>query len=383
MRIQPHRRVAARSTADLHLSPTQGGLVSGIFFWGYVISLLSAGWLAPRFGPKRLIFMILLVWGFFAMATGFVTSFYTLLVMRFVLGVAEGPAWPCLVLLLSQWFVQHERARAFGFWQCSMPIAAVLSGPISGLVLTYANWHMMFVLEGLPAWIFAIVWWRVIPDSVDSATWLAPSERQALQEELVQESSASGPTAGLWKLLAQPMVWMFVFIETSATMLTYAFTLWLPTVLKEASNASIASVGLLSAVPYIAGAVGMLLIARSSDRSGDRRIHIAVPLIVISVLLFIGSRMDPHMISVQMMIFTVIGLCLFMNYPIIAALIMETFPRPLAIPAVAFAGCLSNLFGGFGGPVVVGWLKGVSGDFSLAFVLLAGIGVLGGLPSTD
>ncbi|HEY1611220.1 MAG TPA: MFS transporter, partial [Paraburkholderia sp.] len=176
-------------TKDLGLSPSQAGLVAGIFFWGYLISFLAAGRLAPRLGAKRLIFYSLIGWGAFAMLAGFAHNLVELAAMRFMLGLCEGPVWTSLSLLLSQWFLRRERGRAFGLWNLSLPFGALLSGPVSGLVLTYTSWHVMLMIEGLPAWIWAAVWWRTIPASVDAAAWLEPGDRAHLARQLDAEQA--------------------------------------------------------------------------------------------------------------------------------------------------------------------------------------------------
>ena len=368
---------------DLGLSPSQAGLAAGIFFWGYLISFLAAGWFVPRLGAKRTILTCLLVWGLIAMSTGFATDFRALLVMRFLLGLAEGPVWTSVALLLSQWFLRTERGRAFGFWNLSIPFGALLSGPISGLILTYASWHTMFVLEGLPAWIWALVWWRAIPADLDAASsWLPATERQRLESGLAAEQAvfAASHTPTDWRGgLRQPAVWLLVGAFSLANMVAYGFGLWLPTAIKTASALNIGSVGMLNAMPYVASILGVVLITRSSDHRKERRFHAGIPMILIGVLLFVGSHVGPHLVILQMVIFTLIGFFMFMTLPLISTLITELFPRNLAIFVIAFTGGIGNLFGGFVGPFLVGLLNQMTGDFSLAFSLLGAFGLVGGL----
>jgi sugar phosphate permease len=367
---------------DLNLSPSQAGLTAGIFFWGYLISFLAAGWFVPRLGAKRTILICLLVWGAFAMGTGLAGSFHELLVLRFLLGLAEGPVWTSVALLLSQWFLRAERGRAFGFWNLSIPFGALLSGPISGLVLTYASWHTMFVIEGLPAWIWAFIWWRAVPAKLAAASWLSAAERQRLESGLAEEQAvfAAAHMPSSWRDgLRQPAVWLLVGAFSLANMVAYGFGLWLPTAIKTASALNIGSVGVLNALPYLTSIFGVVLITRSSDRMKERRFHAGIPMIIIGVLLFIGSHTGSHLVVLQMIIFTLIGFFMFMTLPLISTLITEIFPRELAIPVIAFTGGIGNLFGGFVGPFLVGWLNQLTGDFSLAFSLLGAFGLVGGV----
>ena len=369
-------------TKDLGLSPSQDGLVGGIFFWGYLVSFLAAGRLAPRFGAKRLIFYSLIGWGAFAMLAGFAQNLVELAAMRFMLGLCEGPVWTSLTLLLSQWFLRRERGRAFGLWNLSLPFGALLSGPISGLVLTYANWHVMLMIEGLPAWIWAAVWWRTIPASVDSAAWLKPADRTQLARQLAAEQTefAALRAAADWRgMFRQPAVWLLLVAFSLNNMVNYGFTLWLPTALKSVSSADIGHIGLLSALPYLASIAGIVLVSYSSDRFQERRFHAGMPLLIVGALLWAGSQAGAHSVAVEVAAFTAIGFFMFMTLPLISALTTDILPREWAIPAIAFTGGIGNLFGGFVGPVMIGWLRQVHGDFSLAFAVLGVLGAVGGL----
>ena len=262
--------------ADLHLNPAQKGFVGGIFFWGYLPGFLVGGWLALRLGPKRVILTCLLGWGFFSMATGFSRSLTDLAVLRFLLGLFEGPLWTSIALLLSQWFLKAERGRAFGIWNLSIPLGAALSGPLSGLVLQYADWHWMFLSGGLPAWIWAMVWWAVIPKTVDDAKWLPSGERQRLEAGIAAEHAElqAAKASPDWRsIFRNPAVWLLLGATCFNNTMFYGFGLWLPTMIKNASALNIGSVGVLNALPYVASAIGLVVCTQSSDRWRERRFH--------------------------------------------------------------------------------------------------------------
>jgi sugar phosphate permease len=367
---------------DLGLSPTEAGFIGGIFFWGYLVSFLAGGWLAERFGAKRVTLVCLIGWGFFAVAGGFTTSFYQLAATRVLLGLAEGPIWSSVSAILSQWFVKSERGRAFGIWNIAIPIGALLAGPLSGFVLSYSTWHMMLVIEGLPAWIWAFVWWRSIPDSPQTATWLDGDERRALLDGLAAEQAEFDALMGHvdWKgMIVHPGVWLLLVAKTFNNMVEYGFTLWLPTAIKDASSLPIGFVGVLSALPYLASAIGIAAVGLSSDRMRERRLHGAIPLMVLAVLLFASAHLGSQSFAVLMLFFTLSGFFLFMTLPLITVMYTAILPRTQAIAAIAFSGGIANLFGGFFGPMMVGWLKSITGDFSLAFSVLAIFGLIGGL----
>ena len=366
---------------DLGMSPTQAGLAGGIFFWGYLITFLAAGWLAPRFGPKRVVMASLIAWGACAMLTGLVRDSQELLIVRFMLGAAEGPVWTSTAMLLAQWFLKPERARAFGLWNVCIPAGALLAGPISGMVLAHSDWRVMFVAEGLPAWIWAIGWWIAIPSSPDQASWMSPAERGKLQTALASEQAEIGEQRhdGLAAVLLHPVVWALTLGFSLINMVSYGFTLWLPSALKAASTLGIADIGWLSALPYLTAIPGLLWITRSSDRRRERRMHAGLPMMAIGLLLLAGVHLGANSVWVQMAVFTVMGFFLYMYLPVIFTFATEILPQRTAIPAVAFIGGVGNLFGGFVGPTMVGWIRESTGSFPLAFTVLGVGGIIGGV----
>ncbi|SUS06574.1 Sugar phosphate permease [uncultured Defluviicoccus sp.] len=365
---------------DLGITPSEAGLAGGIFFWGYTATFLAAGWLAPRFGARRMVLFSLIAWGAFAMLTGLVRNLQELIVVRFLLGAAEGPVWTSTSMLLAQWFLKSERARAFGLWNLCIPIGAMAAGPVSGLILAHWDWRTMLVVEGLPAWIWAIVWWRVIPNRMEDAAWLPEQERTQIATALAEEQSSLGTVeTGSWHAaLRHRVVWLLLGGFSLINMLNYGFTLWLPSAIQSVSSLGIASVGLLSAMPYVAGIAGLLVITRSSDRRQERRLHTGLPMILIGLLLLIGVTLMKHSVVGQMATFTLMGFFFYMYLPLIFTLLTEVLPRHVAIPGISFVGGIGNLFGGFLGPAMVGWLNGITADFVLAFILLAAGGMIGG-----
>jgi sugar phosphate permease len=366
--------------AELHLSPSMQGFAGGIFFWGYLPSFLGGGWLALRFGARRVVLASLLTWGLFSMSTGLVHSFYQLVALRFLLGLAEGPLWTALLLLLSQWFLRSVRGRAIGLWNLSMPFGALLSGPLSGLVLQYSNWHWMFILGGLPAWLWAVVWWFNIPRDLDHARWMPAEERQALEAGLAAEKQAFAAThvSPDWRaMLRQPTVWLLLGATCFNNMIFYGFSLWLPSVIKAATSLNIVSIGLVNAVPYVAAGIGLVWCTRSSDRHKERRLHAGLPMIVGGILLFLGSQVDAGL--TKLIVFVLVGGTMYMTLPLISTLVTDLFPSRMAIPASAMIGSVGNLFGGFVGPQLIGSLKQITGNFTWAFSLIGVFGVVGGL----
>jgi sugar phosphate permease len=172
----------------------------------------------------------LIAWGICAMLTGFVRDANEFLLARLLLGAAEGPVSVSTAMLLSQWFLKLERARAFGLWNLCIPVGALLAGPTSGIILAHTDWRTMLVVEGLPAWIWAAGWWIIIPRSPDTAAWLGSEERERLRAGLAAEQAEHGQQQndGLSTVIRHPLVWAILGGFSLANMVTYGFTLWLP-----------------------------------------------------------------------------------------------------------------------------------------------------------
>jgi sugar phosphate permease len=366
---------------DLGLTPTQAGLAGGIFSWGYVLTFLAAGWLAPKLGARRLVGLCLCCWGAAALLTGFTHSFAELLAVRLLLGLAEGPVWTSASMLTAQFFTKAERGRAFALWTLAAPLGALIAGPVSGLLLAAHDWRFMLVAEGLPALLWAVIWYWRVPGSLDGAAWLAPTEREALSAALHQEQASLGKVEGsAWRsMLREPVVWYLVSGFALINLLVNGFTLWLPSAINSASSYGMLSVGLLSALPWIADMLGIFTISRSSDRHQERRLHAAIPMMIAGTLLLVAANVGAWSFVFQMLLFTLMGFFVHMFLPLLFAYTTELLPQKTAIPAIAFIGALGNLVGGFVGPFVVGLLTSMTHDFRLAFSFLAACGIVGGL----
>ncbi|MBU9363464.1 MFS transporter [Burkholderia multivorans] len=318
---------------DLGLTPAQAGLAGGIFSWGYVVTFVAAGWLAPRVGPRRLVGLCLLCWGSAALLTGTAHSFAQLIAVRLLLGVAEGPVWTSAAMLTAQFFVKTERGRAFALWTLAAPLGALVAGPVSGLLLAAHDWRFMLVVEGLPALVWALVWYWRVPGSLDSAKWLSGVEREQIVAALREEQASLGQVeGGAWRsMLAEPIVWFLVSGFSLINLLVNGFTLWLPSAIKSASSYGMLSIGLLSALPWVADMVGIFVISRSSDRYQERRLHAAIPMILAGCLLLVAANVGTWSFAFQIALFTLMGFFVHMFLPLIFTYTTEVLPQKTAV----------------------------------------------------
>ncbi len=181
---------------DLRMSATAIGGATSMFFWGYLILQIPTGRLAGAWSAKRVIFVQLLFWAGVSLTTAFVRTPEQLWWNRFALGLAEGGVLTCTIVLIRHWFTRAERARANSMFLLSLAIAPVISSPFSGLVLHYANWRAMFLIEALPGLVWGLVWLWAIADRPAQARWLPEAERDRLEAELAAEAADGAAARG-------------------------------------------------------------------------------------------------------------------------------------------------------------------------------------------
>lgn len=367
---------------DLGLTPVEAGWIGGAFAWGYAITQIGAGYLALRFHSRLLIGACLLLFGGAAILTGVAHTFHELLAIRFFLGLAEGPIYATTSMFLAKWFMKTERGRAFGIWNLAVPAGGFLAGPISGAILAHYDWRIMMIVEGLPAWIFCIVWFFTIPRNLESAKWLSAADREVIQRSLQAEQAAyqAPATDPWWTILSERAVWLLTLGFGLNGVLLYGTTLWLPTVMKSYGGLSEVMIGVYSGAPFVMSMFGIYYITSRSDKHGqERRMHAAVPTILTGLSMIAAAFVPVSFYPIQIALFMLAGFTLKMLTPLVAARVMEMLPTRKAVPAVAIVIGVGNLIGQFCGPLIVGYLKSISQDFTLSLAALGTSAVIGGV----
>ena len=364
---------------DLGIAATYSGLAAGIFFIGYLFLQIPGAIIAEKWGAKRFVTIALVVWAVVSMATGLVQNLTQLLVIRFLLGVVEGGVSPATMILLSKWFPIAERSRANAYWYLCIPFSAIVMSPLCGLILTYSDWRMMFFLEGLPPLIWAVVWWYFIDDDPATAKWLPESEREYLTRVLPAERAAiRKQTSTTREALSNPNLWVLVAVFFLIQIGFYGYGLWLPTLVRSVSGGSNITVGLLSALPWIAGMGGALLMARYADLTGKRQRCISIAMIGGACFLLLSvwfGQASPVLAIVAMI------LCMGLMYGYIGVFwaTPTTFLTGTALGAgIGTINSLGNL-GGFLGPFAVGYLIDQSHSFVAGILFLAAALIAAGL----
>ena len=353
---------------ELGLTASAIGFATSIFFWGYIILQIPAGRLAGVWSAKRVILLQLVLWCAVALSTAFVTTEMELIVNRFALGIAEGGVLTCTIVLIRAWFTRPERARANTMFLLSLAVAPVIANPLSGFILAHSTWRMMFAIEAAPAVLWGFVWWWAISDNPRGVAWLDPDEKATLIATLDAEALETGPPRGHWlATLWHPAVLLLALYNFMALMAEWGVGFWLPTVLKE-TGLSIGTVGVLAALPYALGIVMMILVARSSDRTRERKWH------MIAATAFSGLFLFCAQLSSVMGVFgTVLFLCLAIGSFLGRFGPFWTLPADVLPPAVAGVGIgLINGAGNLGGtvgPYFFGAVRDATGSFTLALTV--------------
>ncbi|NLU76525.1 MFS transporter [Streptomyces sp. HNM0575] len=357
---------------DLSLSPADEGMVTGIFFLGYVFLQIPGAILAQRWSARKTVVILMVAWGVAAMACGLVQTKEQFYVARFVLGLFEGGVWPAVLILLASWFPLRERARANALWMACLPISSILMAPLSGLMLDHMDWRWVLMLQGFPPLVWAVVWWFAVADRPSQARWISRSEAEYVEGELAADEAGKPATGSGSYLDAVRQRSVLVLIGVYFFWITgfYGFTLWLPSVVKTLTHdGSSTEVGLLSAIPFTVALIVMVANAAWSDRTGKRRQAVAVPLVVAIVALLLGQVVEGGVWG--MLLLCVTAGAVYAPYGPFWAIPGGVLRFEVVAVAMGLINALGNL-GGYVGPYIVGWLTDSTGTSVTGFAVLAG-----------
>jgi D-galactonate transporter len=374
---------ALQMNKDLGFDSEVFGFGAGIFFVSYALFELPSNLILARVGARLWIARIMITWGVVSVAMLFVkgpTSFY---VLRFVLGLAEAGFLPGIIYYLSNWYPSAARARAVSWFMLGIPLSAVIGGPLGGLILGLDGWHglegwqWLFLLEGIPAVLLGVVVLFYLTDAPHEAAWLEPDEREWLAETIRSEQAVAERHAiGLGRALLHPTVWLLCLILFACQAGSYGLQFWVPQIIQGMAGFTNLEIGLISAIPYAAASIGMIWIGASSDRSGERLLHLAIPTAVAAVGFVVSALYTTPVAGMLALTVAAVGV-ISTRGPFWA---LPT--RFLTGKAAAGGIALINLFAaisGFVGPYAVGYLVKVTGSYAAGMLFLALLMVLGAL----
>jgi MFS transporter, ACS family, tartrate transporter len=278
---------ALEMTRALSFSDRVFGLGSGLFFVGYLLFEIPGCLIVERWSARKWFARIMVSWGLITVFTGFIHSagqFYT---VRVLLGAAEAGFFPGIIVFLTHWFCAEDRAKAAAVFVAAIPVANIIGSPLAGWLLGVhwlgmAGWRWLFIFEGIPAIVFGIVTYSYLTDWPREARWLTAEERDwttaQLEQEIAAKKAVRSPTA--WQSLRQREVIQLTIVYFLGVSSIYSLTIWLPTYLKRASGMSNLTVTMLAMIPYVVLLPVMLWNGWHSDRTGERRWHTAIPLLL-------------------------------------------------------------------------------------------------------
>jgi len=342
----------------LHLTPGKVGLLGGLFFIGYFIFQVPAAIFAERRSVKRLMFWSLIVWGLSAAAQGVINSYPLLLADRFLLGVVEAAVIPAMLVFLTHWFSSRERGRADTFLILGNPVTLLWMSVLSGYLIAATSYRWMFVIEGLPAIVWAFVFRALSADRPRDAKWLAASERTEIEERLASEQADVPKAKGYGEVLRSWNVWVLAVQYALWSVGIYGFVFWLPTIVKSLSGNGIGSTGLLSAVPYALAVVLMLGNSYVSDRVHQRRRLFVWPFLIVGAIAFyLSYRVGTGHFIESFVLLIIAGGVMYAPYGPYFAFLPEFMPQNVSGAAMGAINAFGAL-GGFAGAYVVGALGG-------------------------
>ncbi|GAA0277443.1 MFS transporter [Alteraurantiacibacter aestuarii] len=389
--------------SDLALSDAVYGFGAGIFFIGYFLFELPSNLILSKVGARAWIARIMVTWGLLSVCFMFTGSVgwggisawfgtsdaeFTFYLLRFTLGIAEAGFFPGVILYLTFWFPAARRAHVVALFLIAIPMASAVGSPISGLILQFADgmgnlrgWQWLFLIEGIPAVLLGLAVLKVLPNGPRDAAWLADQERDLVESQLAADEvrkHAVGMRHDFSAIFLDWRIWALALADFSRGIINNALNFWMPTLVQEIGidRANFLKVGLVSAIPWSIAAVAMVIVARNSDRTGERRWHATASLLVSMIgLLMLAFGGGSVVVSILALTLVASGamawLAVFWTIP------TAFLSGVAAAGGIAWINALSQL-GGFVGPDMLGRIReGNDGDGTLAFLVMAGIAIIG------
>jgi MFS transporter, ACS family, tartrate transporter len=361
---------------ELGFSPTVYGWGAGVFFFGYCLLEAPSNLILERVGARLWIARIMVSWGIVSAGMGLVWNETSFLALRFLLGAAEAGFSPGVILYLTYWLPAPYRARGFGMFLLALPLATAIGAPLSGFVLSAMDgvagasaWRWLFFIEAAPAIFMGVAAYFFLTDKPQEASWLEPQERSLLQSLLDSEktSAAAGENLSLRRMLLDPAAIRLGLIYFGIVAALYGLGFWLPQIVSGFGYDPLGA-GLVTALPYICGGVAMALWSRSSDRRDERIFHTAFAAVLAAAGLAAAAACKAPAPAILALTAASVGTLAAM--PPFWTLPPALLHRGAAAAGIAMVNSIGNL-AGFFGPLLVGWIREATGEFSYALLALS------------
>ncbi|EJD6048833.1 MULTISPECIES: MFS transporter [Providencia] len=360
---------AAGINADLGITKGMSSLLGSLFFLGYFFFQIPGAIYAEKRSVRKLIFACIFLWGIFASLTGMVSNIPMLVIIRFSLGVVEAAVMPAMLIYISNWFTQSERSRANTFLILGNPVTVLWMSVLSGYLIQAFGWREMFIIEGVPAILWAFFWWRTARDKPSQVSWLSQTEKETLDKILSDEQKNIKPVRNYREAFKSRNVILLCAQYFCWSIGVYGFVLWLPSIIRGASNLGMVETGWLSAVPYLAATLAMILVSWASDRMHNRKLFVW-PMLLLGAVCFLGSYLlgsTNFWFSYTLLV--IAGAAMYAPYGPFFAIIPEMLPKNVAGGAMALINSMGAL-GSFFGSWFVGYLNGATGSPSASYMFM-------------
>lgn len=360
------------------------GIGAGLFFIGYFLFEVPSNLILQRVGARIWIARIMIVWGIVSSSMMFIHNIAGFYTIRFLLGIAEAGFYPGMILYLTYWFPDKERAHTVALFATGTVVAGIIGSPLSGAILELhglggmEGWQWLFLLEGIPAVILGLVVIFAMPDRPQKAKWLSSAEKTYVQSRLDEEAIQLKGKAHfkLSEAFTSSRIWMLCLIYFLLTVGIYGYEMWLPSIIKEFYLQSYSVVGMINAIPYLVSVVVMLLIGYHSDKTGERRWHVAISAFAAAAGFALSAFLqNPYMAMIALMA-SLVGLKSAMGP--FWALSTTFLSGTAAAGGIALINSVGNL-GGFVGPSLVGIVNDRTGSLETSLWILGGALLLMGI----
>lgn len=373
---------------DLGMSDAAYGLGVSLFFIGYIALEIPSTLYLQKIGARLTITRIMVLWGLISASMAFMTTPTHFYIARVLLGAAEAGFWPGIILYLTYWYPGARRARITSRFLLAIAAAGIIGGPLSGWILTHfvnvmgmKSWQWMFILEGLPAAAMGVMAYFYLVDKPEQAKWLDDEEKAFILDALAADRAGKKPVTdkrhAVLAALKDPRVYVlaagWATVPLCGTILNY----WTPTIIRQTGIQDVLEVGLLSTLPYIVGATAMILIARSSDVSLERRKHFFFSVAFGAV----GAFLLPHVLDSAIVSIACLAM-IAVSYFGAAAIIWSIPPAYLNDESAAGGiSAISSLgqIGAFCAPIGLGWINTVTGNLAAGLMTIGVLVLAGGL----
>ncbi|WP_024667947.1 MFS transporter [Pseudomonas syringae] len=373
-------------TQEYHLTPSEKGMIFSSFFFGYALFCFVGGYLADRFGPKRVLTWSMGFWSVLCGATALAFNFWSLLIVRALFGVGEGPVSTTANKAINSWFPVKERARAIGFAQAGGPLGGALAGPIVGFLAIWLGWRVAFIVIASFGLLWALAWWRMATSTPVEHPKVSPEELTAINDEREVPVQAIGdaPRTPVLKIIGQRAVIVMGLSLFCYNYILYFFMTWFPSYLIDAKGIDLKSMSIVTALPWFVGTLGFigggLLIDWVFKRTGRRLFSRKVVLVtcLLVAALCVGFTGQLESVTSAVVVMTLAVGFLMLSAPAYWSMIQDAVPDHQVGTAGGFMHGLANL-SGIVAPTATGLIIQSTGTYGSGFALAGGLGIIGAL----